>query len=97
MTGVAVAAKVENLLGSEASRRLPGVVMPAASLLLIEAEMLANKQDHNNDRLAVILAHTACDVQTLVAGSRLFACELPDLIRTRPSSMTAIGQPDSGQ
>lgn len=64
MTGVAAAAKVEDVLGDELTRAALGALLPAGSLLLIEAELLANRQDHNNNRLAVILAHAACDVQT---------------------------------
>lgn len=37
---------------------------PASLLLLAEASALAAKNERDSDRLAVILAHAACDIQT---------------------------------
>jgi len=57
-----------HVLGFQQAATLPTM----SSLLLNEARMLAGGKDYNGHRLAMILAHAACDVQTEATMAQLF-------------------------
>lgn len=62
---------------------------PASLLLLAEASALAAKAERDSDRLAVILAHAACDVQTEHSLSELLLKN--DVPRLSEALLKAIG------